>query len=366
MNKYIMPSIEVRLSFLVGLVDRTTFIQVVEAVKELCVESIGANRPTKSEPVGYLSQATIDWLTAPHRGNSAVVQTSIFAGQLPLKRLVPIYVEQQTEDSQEHGNCGRSEHCDPDDDAVQQITGRPYSLDHDPAGIRALVCDAVRGAIASGAQGKNEAPEDHWLKEFWNAGKPWAPEGFCIVPIEKSHQGEKALEAEPVARWAVSADKQHRTALPVSFTEEGYQRLNSIPDGAMLYAAPQSAEPVKVPSDEEFIREIIGASQFAPAEHYVGVEKRVRAILSKYAAPQPAEPVKIPNDAEMLDIAIASGLAFRDSSGEVLCAWREDADISAYLLKNAHALLASYSKCADLGCIGRTSKKPLKHDCNEA
>lgn len=64
----------------------------------------------------------------------------------------------------------------------------------------------------------------------------------------------------------------------------------------------QPAEPVKVPSDDDFIREIIGTSQFAPAEHYANVEKRVRALLARYGqpaqpywfTPQPAEPEETP------------------------------------------------------------------------
>lgn len=74
-----------------------------------------------------------------------------------------------------------------------------------------------------------------------------------------------------------------------------------------------------------------------------------------YLAPQPdaptvnesltvAEPVKMPSDEEVLKIAIDSGLAFRDSTGEVLCAWREDADISKYLVENARALLTRYGR----------------------
>ncbi|WJJ93398.1 hypothetical protein [Neopusillimonas aromaticivorans] len=65
-------------------------------------------------------------------------------------------------------------------DAIRAIgfaqPSRPYSLDKDPAGIRALVADAIRGAIAFGAQGVNPPPQGHWLTEFWEAGKPWSPE----------------------------------------------------------------------------------------------------------------------------------------------------------------------------------------------
>lgn len=60
------------------------------------------------------------------------------------------------------------------------------------------------------------------------------------------------------------------------------------------------------------------------------------------------EPVKMPSDEEVLKIAIDSGLAFRDSTGDVVCAWREDADISEYLVENARALLARYRN-SDIG-----------------
>ncbi len=60
-------------------------------------------------------------------------------------------------------------------------------------------------------------------------------------------QPQQQAGGEPVARWAVSADGQNRTALPVSFTEDGYKRLNSIRDGAMLYTTPQPQQQVGEP-----------------------------------------------------------------------------------------------------------------------
>jgi hypothetical protein len=57
---------------------------------------------------------------------------------------------------------------------------KPYNIDADPDGIRALVCDAVRGALSFGFQGVNPPPEGHWLGEFWrmaqtSAQDPWSP-----------------------------------------------------------------------------------------------------------------------------------------------------------------------------------------------
>lgn len=46
-----------------------------------------------------------------------------------------------------------------------------YSIDLDPAGIRALVCDAITGALALGAQNESPAPEGHWLGHFWQLGR---------------------------------------------------------------------------------------------------------------------------------------------------------------------------------------------------
>jgi len=47
----------------------------------------------------------------------------------------------------------------------------PYSMDLDPAGIRALVSDAISGALALGAQNESPAPEGHWLGHFWQLGR---------------------------------------------------------------------------------------------------------------------------------------------------------------------------------------------------
>lgn len=47
----------------------------------------------------------------------------------------------------------------------------PYSIDTDPQGIRAIVADAITGALAFGAQGANPPPEGHWLTPFWEMAR---------------------------------------------------------------------------------------------------------------------------------------------------------------------------------------------------
>lgn len=58
----------------------------------------------------------------------------------------------------------------------------PYSLDHDPAGIRALAADAILGAMAYGAQGTNRPPEGHWLMPFWELVKTEREEARKAAP----------------------------------------------------------------------------------------------------------------------------------------------------------------------------------------
>lgn len=50
------------------------------------------------------------------------------------------------------------------------VATKPYNLDADPAGIRALTVDATAGAIAFGALDMNRAPAGHWLASFWQMG----------------------------------------------------------------------------------------------------------------------------------------------------------------------------------------------------
>ncbi len=47
----------------------------------------------------------------------------------------------------------------------------PYSLDGDPAGIRARVCDVITGTLMIGAQGHTPPPAGHWAEPFWKAAR---------------------------------------------------------------------------------------------------------------------------------------------------------------------------------------------------
>ena len=61
----------------------------------------------------------------------------------------------------------------------------PYSIDADPQGIRAMVADAITGALAFGAQGSNPPPEGHWLAPFWNAARADHSQADSVL---KGHQ----------------------------------------------------------------------------------------------------------------------------------------------------------------------------------
>lgn len=62
----------------------------------------------------------------------------------------------------------------------------PYSLDADPAGIRARVCDVITGTLMVGAQGHTPPPAGHWAEPFWKAARADAaaqavPPGMVLV-----------------------------------------------------------------------------------------------------------------------------------------------------------------------------------------
>lgn len=52
-----------------------------------------------------------------------------------------------------------------------QAVDLPYSLDADPAGIRARVCDVITGTLMVGAQGHTPPPVGHWAEPFWQAAR---------------------------------------------------------------------------------------------------------------------------------------------------------------------------------------------------
>lgn len=52
-----------------------------------------------------------------------------------------------------------------------QAVDLPYSLDADPAGIRARVADVITGTLMVGAQGHTPPPAGHWAQPFWQAAR---------------------------------------------------------------------------------------------------------------------------------------------------------------------------------------------------
>lgn len=80
---------------------------------------------------------------------------------------------------------------------------QPYSLNLDPAGIRALAADAITGALALGAQGAEQPPADHWLKPFYEMGLQSAVEEKTVVPAVAQKFAERLSAA------LKSLDRQH-------------------------------------------------------------------------------------------------------------------------------------------------------------
>ncbi|WP_256643712.1 hypothetical protein [Stenotrophomonas sp. 9(2022)] len=73
-----------------------------------------------------------------------------------------------------------------------QAVDLPYSLDADPAGIRASVCDVITGTLMVGAQGHTPPPAGHWAEAFWNAAR--ADATAQAVDLGKFR--------EPIAAWS--------------------------------------------------------------------------------------------------------------------------------------------------------------------
>jgi hypothetical protein len=52
-----------------------------------------------------------------------------------------------------------------------QAVNLRYSLDADPAGIRARVADAITGTLWVASHGHTPPPVGHWLEPFWHAAR---------------------------------------------------------------------------------------------------------------------------------------------------------------------------------------------------
>jgi hypothetical protein len=83
--------------------------------------------------------------------------------------------------------------------APQQEAQEPYSIDADPQGIRAVVADAITGALAFGAQGANPPPEGHWLTPFWEMARE---EAMRTQPAPAPLSDDVVRDA---ARWRMVA-----------------------------------------------------------------------------------------------------------------------------------------------------------------
>lgn len=55
--------------------------------------------------------------------------------------------------------------------AARARAAKRYDIVADPDGIRALVADAIGGALALGAQAESHPPKGHWLEPFWQLGR---------------------------------------------------------------------------------------------------------------------------------------------------------------------------------------------------
>lgn len=89
--------------------------------------------------------------------------------------------------------------------------GMPYSIDEDPAGIRARVADAITGALMTGAQGTNVPPEDHWLAPFWQMARAEAKK------TERPKEDDAPIDADDNAYYIEHcADKLKRLGYPIT------------------------------------------------------------------------------------------------------------------------------------------------------
>ena len=144
-----------------------------------------------------------------------------------------------------------------------------YSIDADPQGIRAMVADAISGALAFGAQGVNPPPKGHWLTPFWNAARADAQPAATVYTME--------------------------ALVPGSGVKHHAQLNTPLPAGTKLYAAPQpNAAPPASQRDEllqvalDFISTLTGMTpppiEVAPPEVFApfySFVDRVQAITSQ-------------------------------------------------------------------------------------
>ncbi|MGO3843470.1 MAG: hypothetical protein ACTJHY_12610 [Alcaligenes pakistanensis] len=118
---------------------------------------------------------------------------------------------------------------------------KPYSLDLDPAGIRALTADAISGALALGFQGVSPPPNnEHWLAPFWENGRESAVQAQQPV----SGADRLPVKGDPWSGWAC----QHPGKLPRLYGDKAIAELNHHPEeGDRLF---QLAECIQQDADK--------------------------------------------------------------------------------------------------------------------
>ncbi|TGV07696.1 hypothetical protein E4695_08655 [Alcaligenaceae bacterium 429] len=99
---------------------------------------------------------------------------------------IQAYEDMSKEALIEHHLHTLQQHADDMDMLAKELAGkgmRPYSLNLDPLGIRALTSDAITGAFEFGRLNTYRPKEGHWLEPFWKMGNAASP-AVHTVPTE--------------------------------------------------------------------------------------------------------------------------------------------------------------------------------------
>lgn len=119
---------------------------------------------------------------------------------------------------------------------------QPYSLNLDPAGIRALTADAITGALALGAQGAEQPPANHWLKPFYEMGLQSTAEEKTVVPAVAQKFAER------LSAGLKSLDQRHfngvNVQLAIRDVVHSFTRIGASDSAAMAQAEQQGADKV--------------------------------------------------------------------------------------------------------------------------
>lgn len=90
--------------------------------------------------------------------------------------------------------CGKFCDVGPGPCQPAQAVDLPYSLDADPAGIRARVADVITGTLMVSAQGHTPPPAGHWAEPFWKAARADATaQAVDLGPVRAALQAAEAL-----------------------------------------------------------------------------------------------------------------------------------------------------------------------------